>query len=93
MKQTSRGYECPNCGHVDAVDIIEVKMPERDHVDPVYVIEESVDLPRVQRNCSKCGHNEAYQNVLTTQGEHAGVKQDRSLVKYTCTNCGHVWNE
>ena len=79
MKQTSRGYECPNCGHVDAVELIEVKIPERDQADPVYVIDGTVDSPRVQRSCPECGQNEAYRAVRTSQGEHAGVCQGRRI--------------
>lgn len=91
LNRTSEGMTCPKCGYVDEVSEIEVKRA-RDPVErSVYVVEESVDAPVVNRICPSCGNGEAYRVVRTTQGEHAGVKQDRALERYTCTACRHTW--
>ena len=93
MKQTHKGYECPNCGHMENVDLIEVRLPEKSQEDQVYVMNSMDDSQRVQRSCPECGYNEAFKKMLVAQGEHAGVKQDRSLAKYACTDCGYTWSE
>ena len=93
MKQNQKGYECPNCGYIENVDLIEVRLPKKSQKDQVYVMNSIDDSHRVQRSCPECGYNEASKQMLAAQGEHAGVKQDRSLVKYTCTECGYTWSE
>ena len=65
---------------------------EKKKPEIVYVINErNSDSFKINRKCPRCGNSEAYKVVLSTQGEHAGVKQDRTLTKYTCTKCGHTW--
>ena len=92
MKLNNIGYSCLKCGTVEYIDQIEVNMEEKKELKTVYIVDERrKDSCKVNRTCPHCGFNEAYRIVLATQGEHAGVKQDRSLVKYTCTKCGHVW--
>jgi DNA-directed RNA polymerase subunit M/transcription elongation factor TFIIS len=91
LKRTSKGMTCPRCGYVDEVSVIEVKRARNPAERSVYVVKEVVDAPVANQTCPSCGHNEAYRAVVSTQGEHAGVKQDRALERYTCTKCHHSW--
>jgi len=92
MKLNNSGYSCPKCGKIEYIDLIEVKREKKKEPEKIYVItDRNSDSFKVNRNCPRCGFSEAYKIVFSTQGEHAGVKQDRSLIKYTCTKCGHTW--
>ncbi len=92
MGTTPQGYLCPKCGAEDEFDTIEVRRERRTRVEPVYEMNGSKTMsPVVSRDCPRCDSKEAYRTVLATQGEHAGVKQDRSVERYTCVDCGHTW--
>ncbi|MBC8498878.1 hypothetical protein ISS40_01965 [Candidatus Bathyarchaeota archaeon] len=92
LQASSEGLICSKCGHVAETDVIEVKRNGKGAVEPVYVVDNSDrDALLVNQTCPSCGHAEAYRTVLTTQGEHAGVKQDRSVERYRCAECGHTW--
>ena len=92
LQASSKGMRCPNCGYVAETDVIEVRRNGSGSAEPVYVMDnsETEDAP-VNQTCPSCGHTEAYRTVLTTQGEHAGVKQDRAVERFTCAECGHTW--
>ena len=90
MKTNSQGYICPRCGNEMEADFIEVSRQNRARAEPVYDMSDSKTTgPVVSRACSQCDSKEAYRTVRETQGEHAGVKQDRSVERYTCVECGH----
>ena len=92
LQASSEGLRCPKCGHVVEADVIEVKRNGRGSAEPVYVMDNSGEMnDPVNQTCPECGHTEAYRTVLTTQGEHAGVKQDRAVERYRCAECGHTW--
>ena len=92
MGTTPQGYLCPKCGTEEEADTIAVRREKRPRVEPVYEMDGSkTTSPVVSRNCPRCDSKEAYRTVLATQGEHAGVKQDRSVERYTCVECGHTW--
>ena len=92
MGTTPQGYLCPKCGARVETDTIEVKREGRPRIEPVYEMDRSkTTRPVVNRDCPRCDFKEAYRTVLVIQGEHAGVKQDRSVEKYSCVECGHNW--
>ena len=92
MGTHSQGYLCIRCGAEVEADIIEVGREKRLRAEPVYEMDSSKSTsPVVSRDCSLCDSKEAYRTVRATQGEHAGVKQDRSVERYTCVECGHSW--
>lgn len=83
---------CPKCGLNDKVDTFEVKRPSKKALEPVYVMDLGVSEGQtVTQTCPRCKGNEAQRIILTSQGEHAGVKQDRTVEKYTCVKCNHSW--
>ena len=92
MKTNNQGYICPRCGAEVEEDFIEVTRERRTRAEPVYDMSDSKSTGHiVNRDCPKCDSKEAYRTVRETQGEHAGVKQDRSVERYTCVECGHSW--
>jgi DNA-directed RNA polymerase subunit M/transcription elongation factor TFIIS len=92
MSTTFQGYLCPRCGNEKLVDIYEVKLGQRSRAEPVYTIDTTtISNPTVNQECPSCASLEAYKVVLSTQGEHAGVKQDRFVERYTCVECGYSW--
>jgi DNA-directed RNA polymerase subunit M/transcription elongation factor TFIIS len=91
LKRTSKGMTCPRCGNVYETSVIEVKRARNPVESSVYVVNETVDAPVVNQICPLCGNNEAHRVVLSAQGEHAGIKQDRAIERYTCTKCHHSW--
>jgi DNA-directed RNA polymerase subunit M/transcription elongation factor TFIIS len=92
MGTTAQGYLCPKCGAEVEADTREVNRERRPRVEPVYEMKGSkTTSPTVNRDCPRCDSKKAYRTVLATQGEHAGVKQDRSVERYTCVECGHSW--
>lgn len=92
LPPSNEGLICPKCGHVAETDVIEIRRNGKGAAEPVIVMDSPErDASPVNQTCPSCGHAEAYRTVLTTQGEHAGVKQDRSVERFRCAECGHTW--
>jgi len=92
MKLNNSGYSCLKCGIIEQIDQIEIRREGKKEPEMVYVVNaRKTDSFKINRKCPRCSNSEAYKVVLSTQGEHAGVKQDRTLIKYTCTKCGRTW--
>lgn len=93
LEVTNGGLRCQRCGLLASTEVIEVRRNGSGTAEPVYVMDGSRDTDDpVNQTCPECGHTEAYRSVRTTQGEHAGVKQDRAVVRYRCAECGHIWS-
>lgn len=95
MNITPDGYVCPKCGYKVEfnLNIINIHRSKEKEPDPVYSAEGKEDSLIVLRSCPVCGNPEAYQTITTTIGEHSGVSSDRSILRYKCTKCFHVWIE
>lgn len=92
MKKTLHGLKCPRCGHFIETESFEVKREEKAAPEPIYVLSsDKTESQTVSQSCPNCDSNEAYRTILTTQGEHAGVKQDRTIERYKCVKCHHTW--
>ncbi len=94
MEMTAEGYLCPRCGNVIQADEIEVKRAKEPQAEAVYVVKGAEeDSLRVNRTCPLCGHHEAFRYISASSGEHAGVKQERTVNRYKCAKCLHTWIE
>jgi DNA-directed RNA polymerase subunit M/transcription elongation factor TFIIS len=62
--------------------------------DAVYVIDGPQDNRiKVSRVCPNCGNGEALRLISSVSGEHAGVRQERTVDHFRCTKCSHSWGE
>jgi DNA-directed RNA polymerase subunit M/transcription elongation factor TFIIS len=88
-------YVCLKCKKfvpIKAIDKIE--KTANSELEPIYVIEDSMkDVSEVSRTCPRCETNQALRWLLTFSGEHAGIKQERTVEHYKCLKCKYTWTE
>ena len=94
MQGTSSGFVCSKCGHqlkTEIVDVVKINTQPDVAVD---VLDASkLEYNKVAKTCPQCGNVEAFHSLGLVTGEHAGVRQERSMQRFTCTKCGHSWND
>jgi len=92
MKGTKDGYVCSKCGQrmeSSIIDVVKIQPPDK----PTVVLDTSkLDYAKVAETCPNCGNNEAFHSLGLVSGEHAGVRQERTMERFVCTKCGHSWN-
>jgi len=96
MKTTKRGYLCSKCGILvpARTGLIEVKRADLAESEPIYVVEgEGREATKVSRICPRCGNDQAFHRFASISGEHAGVRQERTVEHFRCTTCLHSWAE
>ena len=95
MEITAEGFSCPRCGNAVRTEVRAIGVKRFNHRrDLVYVVDDlAIERERVDRTCPRCGNDEALRWVSSVLGEHAGVKQERTVEHLKCTRCGHVWGE
>jgi DNA-directed RNA polymerase subunit M len=94
MEMTARGYSCPRCGNEVRADEIEVRRMKDSPPEGVYVVNKSEDdSPRLNQTCPRCGYHEAFHHISMISGEHAGVKQERTVERYRCARCFYSWTQ
>ena len=94
MRQVRGGFKCSKCGaeeNASAIEVKEIKPNITSSVD--FVSESNENFTRVAKTCPNCGNDEAFSKVSFSSGEHAGVRQERSVERLTCTKCRHSWTE
>ena len=95
MKSTKSGYVCSKCGNkteATIVDVVKIAPPE----NPTVVLEadpSKLDYTKVDETCPQCGNGEAFHSFGLVSGEHAGVRQERTMEKFICTKCGYTWSK
>jgi DNA-directed RNA polymerase subunit M/transcription elongation factor TFIIS len=94
MQAIKGGLQCTKCGNTVLAENVEVKTIEQEDIAPIEVVDESkVERAKVIETCPKCGNSEAVRMISFVSGEHAGVRQERSMERFTCTKCGHSWTK
>ncbi len=96
MTETSKGFSCTKCGNLIPIDIVEVKQIKQSEESPVDVVDDSKkekEYAKANETCPQCGNSEAFHSLGLISGEHAGVRQERSMERFTCTKCGHSWTK
>jgi DNA-directed RNA polymerase subunit M/transcription elongation factor TFIIS len=93
MTKTREGYICTKCGREDKAEVVEVtKINPASR--PTDVLDPSkLEYMKVTEVCPKCGNTEAFHSLGFVSGEHAGVRQERAMERFTCTKCGHSWSK
>lgn len=93
MLKSPGRYSCPKCGNEAHDQVIEVRHIEHTDAAPVDVIEESeTEYVKVKERCPRCGNLEAFRRISAVAGEHAGIRQERSIERLRCTKCQHSWS-
>ncbi len=93
MTSTKEGYVCPKCGVSKLVKpgVQMVREKERNK-SSIYVLGESTtDHSKMSRRCPSCGNKEAFYWFSGVAGEHAGIRQERTIQHFKCTKCGYSW--
>jgi DNA-directed RNA polymerase subunit M/transcription elongation factor TFIIS len=94
MILSKKGYICSKCGTtIQAtaryIEIEKLKSPES---KPISIIDGSrMNFPIIDRICPNCEHLKAFHWFSTANGEHAGVKKERTIEHFICTECQHSW--
>ena len=92
MQETRDGFACSRCGFTIQTDIVETRNLEHQKTSAIDVIDGSEAEPlKVSVACPKCGNLEAFRNTSFFSGEHAGVRQERSIERFKCVKCGYTW--
>jgi DNA-directed RNA polymerase subunit M/transcription elongation factor TFIIS len=94
MRAAKGGFACTKCGNKIPAETLEVKIMEQRDLSPIEVVNDSmVEHAKVSEICPQCGNPEALRTISFVSGEHAGVRQERSMERFTCTKCGHSWTK
>lgn len=94
MYKSLGGFSCPKCGHKAHDQVIQVRRIDRHHSSSVDVVDNSeAEYVRVRETCPQCGNSEAFRTVSAVSGEHAGIRQERSIERLKCTKCQHSWSK
>ena len=94
MRKTSSGFVCSKCGYAieaEIVDVVNISSSSKVSVDVLDPTKS--DYKKISRVCPKCGNGEVFHTLGLVSGEHAGVRQERSMERFTCTRCGHTWSD
>lgn len=92
MHRVPGGFSCLRCGNENHDEVIEVLSVQRRDSSVEVVDESEVELVKVKEICPQCGNREAFRVVFVVSGEHAGVRQERSIERFKCTKCLHRWS-
>lgn len=83
-------FICKKCGHTEKKKGRSVVVSEQKKKE-VTVIEDKDKtnvLPKTEKICPKCKHNEAYWILRQMRGSDEPESRF-----FTCTKCGHKWRE
>jgi len=95
LKQTREGYWCPRCHKLVASTSNEKRAKaEKKSQEAVHIFDKNQEQhAKAYQTCPRCANKEAYHWVSSTSGEHAGVRQERTVEHFKCTKCSHTWNK
>lgn len=93
---TKEGLFCPKC-HKRVRGKAELQREEkkREHdSDGIYISDKSTDdYSKIARTCPQCGNEIVFHWLSDALGEHAGVRQERTVEHFRCTKCTYSWTE
>lgn len=92
MQRTVGGFSCARCGNEIHNHVVEVRRMERHDSSSVDVVGESEEgRVKINERCPRCGNLGAFRRVSFVSGEHAGIRQERSVEHLRCAKCKHSW--
>ena len=95
MRHTAEGLVCPKCGKAIPQEASDTnRITKKETEETLFVIEDPKDkYMKINRLCPNCGNGEAFHWSTTSVGEHAGVRQERTIEHFRCTKCMRTWVE
>jgi DNA-directed RNA polymerase subunit M/transcription elongation factor TFIIS len=97
MNLTKEGLLCPKChNRVRAKSEAQPEKKRRgDGSDGIYVTGSSAkdSYSKIARTCPQCGNSLVFHWFSDALGEHAGVRQERTVEHFRCTKCTYSWTE
>jgi DNA-directed RNA polymerase subunit M/transcription elongation factor TFIIS len=95
MRHKAEGLVCPKCGKMIPPKPDDIgRNLKKETGKTLFVVEESKDkYMKIDHLCPVCGNGEAFSWSTTSIGEHAGVRQERTIEHFRCTKCMHTWVE
>jgi DNA-directed RNA polymerase subunit M/transcription elongation factor TFIIS len=93
MLKAPSGFSCPKCGNEAHDHAIQVRRIERGDSSSVAIVDKREDeYVTVPETCPKCRNPEAFRRFFAVAGEHAGIRQERSVERLKCTRCQYSWS-
>jgi DNA-directed RNA polymerase subunit M/transcription elongation factor TFIIS len=97
LKRVQDEYWCPKCHR--AVECksasesgIETAVHTKREEEPILVINDNAEgYAKTVQACPECGNKEAYHWFSESLGEHAGVRQERTIEYFRCAKCSYSW--
>jgi DNA-directed RNA polymerase subunit M/transcription elongation factor TFIIS len=96
MTITKEGLLCPKCQNVVRAKTAAPPEKRKQGLDSdgIYVSGNSADsYTKVARVCPQCGNQIVFHWLSDSIGEHAGVRQERTVEHFRCTKCTYSWTE
>ncbi|MGO9644479.1 MAG: hypothetical protein ACLPY5_07000 [Candidatus Bathyarchaeia archaeon] len=95
MTETYKGFSCTKCGNLVSTEIVGVQRikPSESSVDVVDESKKEEEYAKVTETCPQCGNPKAFHSLGLISGEHADVRQERSMERFTCTKCSYSWTK
>ncbi len=94
MQKALGGFSCPKCGNETHDQVIQIRRIDRHDSSSVDVVDNSeAEHVKVREECPQCGNPEAFRIVSVVSGEHAGIRQERSIERLKCAKCQHSWSK
>lgn len=96
LRDISEGSKCPKCKKlISAKPKVEsVTVKKKKESGAIYIVERGKDQhAKVSVTCPGCGGNEVFRWFSSISGEHAGVKQERTVEHFKCAKCRHTWSK
>ncbi|MCY4491170.1 MAG: transcription factor S [Thaumarchaeota archaeon] len=90
LKNMGSGLQCPKCSYSEASEVVHPeKLEEGESQLNVFEENEGKEtMPTIEKECEKCGHNEAVWWMLQTRSADEPTTQF-----YRCTKCRHTWRD
>ena len=96
MTITKEGLLCPKCQNmVRAKSELQLeKRKQEKGSDGIYVSAGSAEsYSKISRVCPQCGNKVVFHWFSDVLGEHAGVRQERTVEHFRCNKCAFSWTE
>jgi DNA-directed RNA polymerase subunit M/transcription elongation factor TFIIS len=96
MTLTKDGLLCPKClCVVRGKPSLQLEKKKKENgANGIFVTGVSAEsISKISRACPQCGNKVVFHWFDDVLGEHAGVRQERTVEHFRCSKCAHTWTE